>query len=113
MLLALKEGRLSFRALVHALRKTAHTTAMILLIILAAHIFGYYFTLERVTNDLITWVGQLDMPPIAIMAVILVGYVILGFFMDQVAILILTVPWSCLWWYLSDSIRFGLGWWLW
>lgn len=92
MLLALKEGRLSFRALVHALRKTAHTTAMILLIILAAHIFGYYFTLERVTNDLITWVGQLDMPPIAIMAVILVGYVILGFFMDQVAILILTVP---------------------
>ncbi|HLR82671.1 MAG TPA: TRAP transporter large permease [Paenalcaligenes sp.] len=92
MLLALKERRLTLRALVHALRKTAHTTAMILLIILAAHIFGYYFTLERVTNDLITWVGQLDLPPIAIMAVILLGYVILGFFMDQVAILILTVP---------------------
>ncbi|HLR30684.1 MAG TPA: TRAP transporter large permease [Paenalcaligenes sp.] len=92
MLLALKERRLTLGALAHALRKTAHTTAMILLIILAAHIFGYYFTLERVTNDLITWVGQLDLPPIAIMAVILLGYVILGFFMDQVAILILTVP---------------------
>lgn len=92
MLLALKERRLTLRALVHALRKTAHTTAMILLIILAAHIFGYYFTLERVTNDLITWVGQLDLPPTAIMAVILLGYVVLGFFMDQVAILILTVP---------------------
>src|SRR5690625_3090954 len=92
MLLALKERRLTLRALVHALRKTAHTTAMILLIILAAHIFGYYFTLERVTNDLITWVGQLDLPPIAIMAVILLGYVILGFFMGKVAILILTVP---------------------
>lgn len=92
MLLALKERRLSLGALAHALRKTAHTTAMILLIILAAHIFGYYFTLERVTNDLITWVGQLELPPIAIMAIILLGYVILGFFMDQVAILILTVP---------------------
>src|SRR5699024_4378498 len=73
------------------LRKTAHTTAMILLIILAAHIFGYYFTLERVTNDLITWVGQLDLPPIDIMAVILHGYVILRFFIDKVAVLILTV----------------------
>src|SRR5690625_7532399 len=91
MLLALKEGRLSFRALVHALRKTAHTTAIILLIILAAHIFGYYFTLEMVTNELITWVGQLDMPPIAIMALILLVYVIFAFFMDQMAILVLTI----------------------
>lgn len=92
MLLAIKERRLTRRALFFALRKTAHTTSMILLIILAAHIFGYYFTIERVTNDLITWVGQLDMSPLAIMGIILLGYVILGFFMDQVAILILTVP---------------------
>src|SRR5690625_4572937 len=87
MILAIKERRLTFRALIHALRKTAHTTSMILLIILAAHVFGYYFTLERVTNDLINWVGNLDISPIAVMAFILLGYVILGFFMDQVAIL--------------------------
>ncbi|AVL71957.1 Neu5Ac permease [Oligella urethralis] len=92
MLLAIKERALNWKTLVLALRKTAHTTAMILMIILAAHIFGYYFTLERVTNDLIDWVAQLNFPSWAIMGIILIGYLFLGFFMDQIAILILTVP---------------------
>lgn len=92
MLLAIKERRLNLKTLMHALRSTAHTTGMILFIILGAHIFGYFLTLSRVTNDLVMWVGALDLPPLAIMALILVGYIILGFFMDQIAILILTVP---------------------
>jgi TRAP-type C4-dicarboxylate transport system permease large subunit len=65
---------------------------MILFIILGAHIFGYFFTLTRVTNDLKAWVGDLETSRWVIIAVILLGYLILGFFMDQIAILILTVP---------------------
>lgn len=92
MLLAIKEGKLNFKTLIKSLINTAHTTGMILLIILGAQIFGYFLTLSRVTNDLVMWVGGLDLSPLLIMAIILFGYVILGFFMDQIAILILTVP---------------------
>lgn len=92
MLLAIRERKLTKASLWHALRSSAQTTCMILFIILGAHIFGYFFTLTRVTNDLAAWVGGLPYPPLAIMTLILIGYIILGFFMDQIAILILTVP---------------------
>lgn len=92
MLIAAWERKLTLPALWRALRATAHTSCMILFIILGAQIFGYFITLSRVTQELTTWVGGLDLPPTLIMIFILIGYIILGFFMDQIAILILTVP---------------------
>nr|WP_245999431.1 TRAP transporter large permease subunit [Paracoccus methylarcula] len=92
MLLAAKERKLNLQSLLIALRNTGHTTAMILFIILGAHVFGYFLTLSRVTNELAGWIGGLGLAPLLIMAIILIGYLILGFFMDQIAILILTVP---------------------
>lgn len=92
MLIAIMERKLTTRGFWHALRSTAQTSCMILFIILGAHVFGYFLTLSRVTNDLSAWVGALELSPMLIMVIILIGYIILGFFMDQIAILILTVP---------------------
>ncbi|TKT74805.1 TRAP transporter large permease [Aquamicrobium sp. LC103] len=92
MLLAIRERKLTPSTLWAALRNSAQTSCMILFIILGAHVFGYFITITRVTNDLSEWVAALPLAPLAIMALILVGYIILGFFMDQIAILILTVP---------------------
>ncbi|WP_299358598.1 TRAP transporter large permease [uncultured Paracoccus sp.] len=92
MLIAVWERKLTLAGFWHALRSTAQTSCMILFIILGAHVFGYFLTLSRVTNDLSMWVGALEMSPTMIMIIILFSYLILGFFMDQVAILILTVP---------------------
>lgn len=92
MLIAIWERKLTLRGLWQALRATAQTSCMILFIVLGAHVFGYFLTLSRVTNDLSMWVGALEMSPVLIMVLILFGYIVLGFFMDQIAILILTVP---------------------
>lgn len=92
MLIALWERKLTLTGMWHALRSAAQTSCMILFIILGAHIFGYFLTLSRVTNDLSAWIGSLPLAPMMIMIIILLGYIILGFFMDQIAILILTVP---------------------
>jgi tripartite ATP-independent transporter DctM subunit len=92
MLIAIWERKLTLAGFWRALRSTAHTSCMILFIVLGAHIFGYFLTLSRVTNDLSTWIGTLEMAPLLIMCFILLGYIVLGFFMDQIAILILTVP---------------------
>jgi C4-dicarboxylate transporter, DctM subunit len=92
MVLALWKGQLSVRTLWDSLLRASQTTCMILLIILGAHIFGYFFTITRVTNDIVTWVEALNLAPMLVILVLLLILVILGAFMDQVAILILTVP---------------------
>lgn len=76
------------RALVHA----AHASCMIVMIIVCAKIFGYFFTLTQSTQALVAWVSALDVSRWIIIAMILLGYLVLGCLMDQVAILILTVP---------------------
>lgn len=92
MLLSIRERKLSLMGLWSCLRRAAQTTCMILFVILGAHIFGYFFALSQVTNELIGWVGGLDATPMVVMIVLLIIYLILGAFMDQIAILILTVP---------------------
>ena len=65
---------------------------MIVMILIGASIFGYFFTLTHVTQDLVAWVGALPTSRWVIIVLILCGYIVLGSFMDQLAILVLTVP---------------------
>ena len=65
---------------------------MIAMILLGASIFGYFFTLTQVTQNLVAFVGGLHVPPWVVLTLILFGYIVLGSFMDQIAILVLTVP---------------------
>jgi tripartite ATP-independent transporter DctM subunit len=92
LLIAWHAGNLNLRTLRVALVKSARTTCMIVLIILGAQIFGYFFTLTQATQQMVAWVGGLGLAPWIVMAIILAGYLVLGCFLDQVAILILTVP---------------------
>lgn len=91
-LLALRTGRVTLPVVMNALQRAARTTCMILLIILGAHIFGYFFTLTQTTQQMVAWVGSMEVRPWVIMTVILLIYIVLGTFLDQIAILILTVP---------------------
>lgn len=92
MLLAIREKKLTFKSFGIALRSCAQTTCMILLIMLSAHVFGYFFTLTRITQDLVAFVQTLQVAPWVVIVFILAGYLFLGIFMEQIAILILTIP---------------------
>jgi len=70
----------------------AHVTAMIFMIIIGAFIFGYVMTLGNVTPGLIALVKNAGFSPWVIMTIILIFYIILGCFMDQLAIQALTLP---------------------
>jgi len=65
---------------------------MIIMIVVCAKIFGYFFTLTQVTQVIVQWVGALQVSRWLVMAFILFGFLLLGCVMDQVAILILTIP---------------------
>ncbi len=92
LLLAVRSGNFSRGAFIAACSRAARTTCMILLIIVGAHIFGYFFTLTRTTYSIVAWVSALPFDPFVILTIILIGYILLGCVMDQAAILILTVP---------------------
>ncbi|MBL8288704.1 MAG: TRAP transporter large permease subunit [Rubrivivax sp.] len=91
-LIALWERKVTRAALSKALVHAAHASCMIIMIIVCAKVFGYFFTLTQSTQALVAWIGSLDVSRWVVLALILSGYLILGCLMDQVAILILTVP---------------------
>jgi len=92
LLIALRERKVTRPALTRALVHAAHASCMIIMIIVCAKIFGYFFTLTQSTQSLVAWVGSLEASRWVILSLTLLGYLILGCLMDQVAILILTVP---------------------
>lgn len=85
-------GKLSYATLRHVLGRSARATCMILMIVIGAHIFGFFLTLSQVTQMTVAFITSLDVSPYVVMAMIVFVYIILGCFMDQLAILILTVP---------------------
>ena len=91
-LIALFMGKASFSATRQALMRAAQTTCMIIMIILGAHFFGYFLTVTQTTQQIVAAIGGWPVDRWVIMAMIILIYLILGCFMDQVAILILTIP---------------------
>ncbi len=92
LLLVWKAGRLTWSGLRSALLKAAYGSCMLAMILLGAQIFGYFFVMTHATQDLLAWVATLGLSRWVIMALLLLGYIVLGAFMDQIAILVLTVP---------------------
>lgn len=71
---------------------TVSSSAMILSIVFAAHVFGIFLTQTRVTPRVTEYVESLPLPAIVIVIIFAFVYLVLGFFMDQMAIIALTVP---------------------
>lgn len=85
-------GRMNLNKFGEALTDTIKSTTMIMTIIIGAHIFSYFLTLTQSTQRIVGIVEGLDTSKYWILAIIIIIYLILGFFMDQIAILILTLP---------------------
>lgn len=90
--LAALRRRLTVDGFFKVLSNTARISCMIGLIIIAAHLFGYFFTLTQTTQAIADWIIGLNASPYMVLFILLIIYIILGCFLDQVAILILTVP---------------------
>lgn len=89
---ALLGKRLTRELFNKSLIDTTRTTAMIMLMIAGAMIFGRFMAICRVPFEVASWAGNLDLPPFAVMGIILVIYLVLGCFIDALALVLLTVP---------------------
>lgn len=90
--LAIRAGKIDRRTLWRALTRAAGASCMILMIIIGAKVFGYFFTMTRATQDVVAFIASLGLNRYVVLFLILCIYLVLGCLLDQVAILILTVP---------------------
>ena len=91
-LICLGMGRMSWGGFKLATGNTLKNTAMIVTIIFSALIFGQFITLSQVIPGLLEWISESGYSPLLVLFFVVVFYIILGMFMDQFAILLLTVP---------------------
>ncbi len=75
-----------------SLLATAEATAMVFMIFLGADMMNAALALTQMPASLADWVGHLQIPPLGIVAAVLLLYVLLGCVMDELSMLLLTIP---------------------
>ncbi|MEY2735575.1 MAG: TRAP transporter large permease [Burkholderiaceae bacterium] len=75
-----------------ALVGTAETTAMVFMIFLGADMMNASLALTEMPAKVAQWVTQLPVEPLWIVAAVLLLYVVLGCVMDELSMLLLTIP---------------------
>ena len=92
LVFALLRGRLDWPSVWLGLRETASATAMIYTIIIGASVFAYFVTLARVPEALVAVIDALPISPLGIVACLIVAYLALGAIFDEIAAMLITLP---------------------
>lgn len=89
---ALARRALNWRALAEVLVESARTTAMLFTILIAATVFANFINFTSLPTDLSSWITHQGWPPLAIVAAMMVIYVVLGTVMEELSMVLLTLP---------------------
>ena len=92
LVIGLLQRKLSRDGIITALCQTAETSGMIFLILFGAEVFGAFLALTRMPMVLAEVIGASGMPPYVVLAGMLVIYILLGAVMDELAMILLTLP---------------------
>ena len=90
--IALIGRNLTWRSFVRSLSETVRISCMIMAIVAGATVFGHFLAVTTIPTEVGAWVAGLPVPPVAIMALIIVTYLFLGCLMDSLAMIMLTIP---------------------
>ncbi|MDM4767323.1 TRAP transporter large permease [Pelomonas sp. SE-A7] len=85
-------GELRWEGLKRSFLGTAETSAMVFMIFLGADMMNSALALTQMPARLAEWVGHLQVAPLTIVALILAFYVLLGCVMDELSMMLLTIP---------------------
>jgi TRAP-type C4-dicarboxylate transport system permease large subunit len=92
LLIGLGQRSLSFADIVAALRQTAETSGMIFIILLGAEVFGAFLALSRLPTIAAETIGTSGLSPYMVLIAMLAFYILLGAVMDELAMILLTLP---------------------
>jgi C4-dicarboxylate transporter DctM subunit len=89
---AVARRELTWECIKRSFLGTAETSAMVFMIFLGADMMNSALALTQMPANLAAWVGGLPVPALAIVGAILFGYVLLGCVMDELSMMLLTIP---------------------
>jgi tripartite ATP-independent transporter DctM subunit len=92
MTFALWRRALTWRTLYAALLESARTTAMLFMILIGALVFAEFVNITTMPGDLKDFVTRFDLHPTLVMLAICGIYVVLGTAMEELSMVLLTLP---------------------
>ncbi|MDE0384043.1 MAG: TRAP transporter large permease, partial [Defluviicoccus sp.] len=105
-LIAVTKGRMRVEGTIEALLGTATTTAMIFLILLGAAVFNAFLGFSQLPIFAADYFQHSGLAPLVVLAGMVVLYIALGFVMDSLSMILLTVP---IFWPIIAGLDYGLG----
>ncbi len=92
LILGFIAGRLNRKNTWAALVETVRQCANIFALVLGAKIFVGFIALTGVASVITVWAATLDVPPIVVMLMLSLVFIVLGTFMDPLGMMLLTLP---------------------
>jgi tripartite ATP-independent transporter DctM subunit len=92
MVLAMLYRSLTVKNLLKSLRGTTAISGMILFIIVGATTFSQVLSFSGASNGLVELIAGLGLPPLAVIAAMMALLVFLGLFVEQVSMMLITLP---------------------
>lgn len=89
---ALARRALTLKVLAQVLVDSARTTAMLFTLLIGAMLFSSFVNFTTMPNDLRDLITHLGLPPLAVVAAMMAVYVLLGTVMEELSMVLLTIP---------------------
>lgn len=84
--------RLDFKTIAVSLLETIKQSGMIFTIVIGSYLFSYYITLSRIGVTILEGIKASGLPPLGVLALVILLYLVLGLFMDLLASMLITLP---------------------
>jgi len=91
-IIAIVTRRINFQALVKSVEESLVTTGTIFLILIGSIVFARFIAVTQAPQNIADFLLSLEIGRFGILAIIIVFYLILGCFMEAMAIILITVP---------------------
>ena len=90
--LGLVQRRLTLRNFLDAGFETTRLTAMLFMLIVFGQYFAHFLTFQQVPQAIAQWVASFSSSPFTTVTVMIVAYVVLGLFLESLAMLLISLP---------------------
>lgn len=104
-LIAITRGRMRWAGFVDTIIGTASTTGMIFIILFGAAVFNAFLGFSELPLFAADYFKNSGLPPMSILLAMVLLYVLLGFVMDSLSMILLTVP---IFWPIIMGLDFGM-----
>lgn len=85
-------GKLKFPVIGEAIEETAKTSGMIYLILLGAEMLKIFMSRAGVPQAMADWMVGSGLPPLMVLAILLLSLILLGCLMDSLSMILLAIP---------------------